>query len=247
MITEILDAHNPESWTIAGRHFSNGLFGAVGFNGICGFFANRIDKLAISNIFDVKGRGDPKIGVTAQPEDLVSLFKISDEKKLILLDLWKNTHSLAVRLPAADSGNCVFDGTIIGFWTEYAPLRGILREFKKIGGVALAATSANRSGEGTHWKFDELIKDFDGEVPFVVRDDRMTQERNTSTTILDGTRWAFDQGPFTLFREGSVRIDELRGIFKDSGLSQFEVGIRGIDYKPVEARRYFPTPVLVPV
>lgn len=243
MKTEICDAHNSSDLRRVAEILHNGGMGAFPYGGVYGLFCDRDNPKAINRIFDVKGREDPKIGATAEPLDIVTrLARVDNFKKEHLLRMWKNTPALGVILPAADNGGCVTEGTILTFWAKYPPLRALLVNFKELGGFSLAATSANLSGEGTHWLSAPLIHDFDGKVNFIARDDGMPRERNISTTVL---RWTGEQP--TLFREGNVRLDELRGIIRRISFPELFIGIENVDYKPAkEARIYKDAPMLVP-
>lgn len=236
MKTEIFDANSPDDLGVVAKKLKDGEIGGFPYGGIYGLFCDRDKPESRERIFNVKNRQDPKIGATAEPDDIVNkLVKIDDSKKDYLLRMWKNMPALGVILPAADRGGCVTnEGTILAFWAEdYSPLKTLLRKFKDLGGVALAATSANISGEGTHWKFEPLQRDFEGKVDFIVRDDNMPKERNMSTTVLVWT----GEKP-SLFREGNVRIEELKEVVRRTSFPEPFIGIEGVDYRRADARRY---------
>lgn len=190
---------------------------AFPFNGIFGLFGDIDQPSIVDAIIKAKNRPeDRKFIAVVIPElfldEYVDLTR-TPHKRDNILELWSNIHALGIILPASEGapphlivgeGN---EATILNIWTEYHPLRRMLEYFRTLGGRGLIGTSANKSGEPTHFDPDSLWSDFQGDVQAIVFDrfDHLPEYRKKSTSIIDLT----NDHP-RLFREGNVSEKEIR-------------------------------------
>lgn len=205
--------------TVAGIIREGGIV-AFPFNGIYGLFGDMDQPDAAEAIYAAKGRppGQKLIAVVV-PERIsehVDFARVSHTEQQIR-ELWVDIHALGIILPAllvpeggAPAHLTVTEGekaTILNIWTEYHPLRKMIEYFHALGGRGLVGTSANKSGEQTHHRFDSLCRDFSLNVNALVEGyfDHLPPERRKSTTIIDLT------GSYPrLRRAGNVSEEELR-------------------------------------
>lgn len=190
---------------------------AFPFNGIFGLFGDIDSPSVVEAIIEAKNRSkDRKFIAVVTPErfldEHVDFTRIPHEKDNIL-KLWSNIHALGIILPASEGapshlivgeGN---EATILNIWTEYHPLRRMLEHFHDLGGRGLVGTSANKSGEATHFDPDSLWSEFHTDVQAIVIDrfDHLPEHRKKSTSVIDLT----NDHP-RLFREGNVSEKEIR-------------------------------------
>lgn len=203
---------------------------AFPFNGVFGLFGDVDNLHAVEAIIEAKGRPrDRKFIVVSTPETIdqhTDLDRTSHSKDN-LVALWKGVHALGIILPASTRAPyhlTIGEGlerTILTIWTEYPPLRSVVENFHSLGGRSLIGTSANKSGEPTHFDPDNLYLDFNTNVQAVVYDrfDHLPPQRKKSTTIIDLT----NRSP-RLYREGNVSEDELRQALRKYGFPELVVG-----------------------
>ncbi len=220
MSADIIEAKDRGGLRKVAEALRGGAVGALPFNGVWGLFARIEDKDAAQRIMTIKGRPDSKgLVATTLPE---FVQEIADTRKLPesldLTKLWKDIHALGVILPAADTApaHLTVNKTVLTIWTEYQPLRHIIEDLRAIGGTALTATSANKTGEGTHSDFNALCADFRNDVEVIVQDDfgHLPDFRRMSTTLVD-----FTGNTPRLHRAGNVPEDELKKKFSEYGLT----------------------------
>ncbi len=189
----------------------NGGIVAFPFNGIYGLFGDINNKHAAEKIYRAKNRPkDKKLIMVIAPEFIKEYAQLDhlsvphDD----LITFWKNIHALGVILPSGDALPITLDngGTILTIWTEYEPLRFTLEEFRKLGGSAFIGTSANKSGQPTHFESVTLWSDFAYDVDAIIEADfnHLDDSRKKSTTVVDMTT----KKP-RLHRIGNVSKEEL--------------------------------------
>ncbi len=195
---------------------------AFPFNGIYGLFGNVKSKRAAEKIYRAKNRPkDKKLIVVTPPEFITQYAKIDHlpfpHKELT--SFWKEIHALGIILPSNDLLPVTIenDGTILTIWTEYEPLRNLFELFQQRGGTAFIGTSANKSGQATHFEVTTLWKDFAYDVDAIIEADftHLTPERRKSTTVIDMT----DHQP-RLHRVGNVSRDELSAVMKNNNIPE---------------------------
>lgn len=218
---ERLDAKNPYHLIRVAEIITMGGIVGFPFKGIFGFFGNMYDPQAAEAIIRAKGRStDKRLIVVTTPEKIDTHSDLSKTRypKEQLVALLTDIHALGVILPASPRApyHLVGEGvgrTIVTIWTEYPPLRTMMEYLYILGGKGLVGTSANKSGDATHYDPDELWKEFSHAVQAVVftRFD-LPDCRLMSTSIVDLT----NDRP-TLHRRGNVSDEELRKVLNRHG------------------------------
>lgn len=217
-ITERLSAHKDSDLRRAAEIIKSGEVIAAPFNGVFGLFGDVDNIKAAEEIIRVKERPkDKKLIIVPTPErihEFVDFSRIPHYPKERVIQLWKTVHALGIIFPASTHAPyhlTIGEGmerTILAIWTEYKPLRSLMQHAHKLGVRGLVGTSANKSGQGTHFKAEELWNEFRNDVRAVVVDnfDHLPEFRKKSTSVIDLT----EEVP-RLHREGNVSEDELRG------------------------------------
>lgn len=189
---------------------------AFPFNGIYGLFGDVANKRSADKIFKAKNRPrDKNLIIVSLPEhiDEHSDFSKVNFSHPQLVKLLKEIHALGVILPALETApnHLILKGdglkTVLSIWTEYAPLRALLGELRKLGVKSMVGTSANKNGQPTHYKFETLWKEFKRDVEAIVEADfsHLSVDRYKSTTVLDMS----EKRP-RLHRLGNVSEAELK-------------------------------------
>lgn len=203
---------------------------AFPFNGIFGLFGDIDNIQAAEAIIIAKGRPkDKKLIAVTTPEAIDQHADLGRTRypKEGLVALMRNIHALGVILPASTHAPyhlTVGEGmerTILTIWTEYLPLRTMVEHFFSLGGRGLVGTSANKSGEATHFDPDNLYNAFQGDMKAVIYDrfDHLPPVRRKSTSIIDLT----NHQP-RLHREGNVSEDEIRQALQRHNFPELVVG-----------------------
>lgn len=203
---------------------------AFPFNGVFGLFGDWDNPNAAQAIIDAKNRPqDKKLIAVCTPERVV-LYTDFDKvpyPKDNITALWRSIHALGIILPASSDSpkdlKVTGDNqeTLLTIWTEYSPLRITMDYFHQLGGRGLVGTSANKSGEATHFDPDKLWSDFYQDVQAIVFDrfDHLPEHRRKSTSIIDLT----GQRP-RLHREGNVSEDEIREALRRHNFPELMIG-----------------------
>lgn len=211
---------------------------AFPFNGVFGLFGDIDCIRAEELILEAKNRPvDRKLIQVCLPEyakEVADFSKINFKEEQVV-KLWKSVHALGIILPAATTApyHLVIKensyASVLPIWTEYPPLRYVLECFRKLGGRALVGTSANKMGQPTHWKFDELKEDFCFQVHALVEDDfsHLPEIRRRSTSIIDLT----GEKP-RLHREGNVTEMEIRAALEKNGFPELYLDRDVITVRP---------------
>lgn len=233
-----LNVANPDHLYTAAALIRGASVIAFPFNGIWGLFADIDRPEAVELIFAAKGRlQQQKLPIVCLPEDIHEIVDFGQcaFPKDSLVSLWANVHALGAVLPASSSVPAHLvtwnphGPTVLAIWTEYPPLRQMMVHFRALGGLALVATSANKSGDGTHWRFTELWDEFKGSIHAAVQADFETLAplRRRSTSIVD-----FTMEPPRLLRVGNVTEQDLAHVLECHGFGQLQLG----EVKPVVVR-----------
>lgn len=244
LIAEELDSENVSHIERAAEIIMDGGIVAYPYNGVFGLFGNIDNPEAVEKIHEAKARPrDKKLIATYLPE---FIQEIADAKKLnfpldIITSIWREVHALGFILPASTHApyNLVIgeegQGTILSIWTEYHPLRHMVEHVRKLGGRGLVGTSANKSGQTTHWQYEELYADFRYDVEGIMKADfsNLPEVRRKSTSVIDLT----NTHP-RLHREGNVPEEELREILNRYNLplvtSRDVIVVRGRGDNPTQ-------------
>lgn len=203
---------------------------AFPFNGVYGLFGDTKQIEAADLILKVKNRPEDKTLIQVSlPEfshELVDFSKVAFDKKSII-SLWKDIHALGIILPASPetprhlvkTHEDYIYPTVLPIWTEYEPLRYMLEHFRKLGGKYLIGTSANKSGEPSHWNYKDLYKDFRYLVHAAVDASflHLPEVRRKSTSIIDLTGTTPK-----LYREGNVSREEIQSVLQKYNFPMLE-------------------------
>lgn len=238
---EELDSTNVSHLEKAAEVIMEGGIAALPFNGVFGLFGNIDNPRAINLILEAKARPrDKKLVATCLPEFVHELadFRRSHFSQDLLIEIWKDVHALGAILPASTTAPyslVITEGekaTILPIWTEYQPMRYLVEHLRKLGGRALVGTSANKSGQPTHWRYDELYEDFNRDVHAIMKADfsHLPEIRRKSTSVID-----FTNSKPRLHREGNVSEEELHQVLAKHGLTMHVdrdvIVVRGRDGK----------------
>lgn len=189
----------------------------------------KIDDPGVAEkIYEAKNRPlDKKLVAIYLPEyiDEIADFRRMSFSKEQLIGIWNDVHAVGFILPSlidAPAHLVVTEGqqsTILSIYTEYFPLRYLLEDIRNLGGRGLVGTSANKSGQSTHWNYQELYEEFHDSVEGIVVADfcHFSEVRRKSTSVVDLTGLT----P-RLHREGNVPEDELRSIFNKYNLDLYK-------------------------
>lgn len=243
-----LQADNPAHLDQVVEIIRNGGAVAFPFKGIYGVFGDADIVEATDLILKAKLRPeDKKLIIVPLPEHIDEIADLHRPKidKGNLEALWRKIHALGIILHAATTAPYHLVqrrddnvSTTLSIWAECASMRYTVESIRKSGGRALVGTSANKSGEATHWKYESLWEDFKYDVDAVVSaaPDPDFKElpvlRRKSTTVIDLT------GEFPrLHRYGNVTEYEIRRLLRKFNFPKMTVGR---DLISVRAREYPP-------
>lgn len=249
-MAEKLDSHNSGHIYKAADLIAEGKVVVFPFEGIFGIFT-RIDKPdSAQRIMEIKERPLEKGLVAVTPPEL--LDGNTDFKKLFypidsIRSLLTSIHALGVIMPASKLAPPhlikvnpqMALNTLLTIWTESTPLRALCERLKLLGINGLAGTSANKSGESTHFNSNAVWKDFHTQVDAVVTADFSYLEaiRRQSTSIVDLTYRHPSEGYYMprLHRLGNTTTDEIGLALAKNGLpALFNDGFSTIFVEPRE-------------
>lgn len=174
---------------------------AFPFNGIFGIFGRDDDPTVTDRIYEAKNRPPSKGLVAVTMPELVA--RNTDLAKLPygiekVRGLMRALHGIGVIMPASElaPSHLVQTNpesglrTLLTIYTNYHPLNSLLEMLKLRGITGLAGTSANKSGQATHFEDNALWEDFCDDLDAIVMTDEfrhMGTLRNKSTSIVDLT------------------------------------------------------------
>lgn len=164
--------NSPASETTAAEYIKNGKVVIIPTDTIYGFSARVPDCAAA--VRRIKGREEnkPFIELIAFPEDYMQYSddRIPDS----LLDLWPAPLTLIVRRKETLGG-----GTV----ALRCPADEWLRKVIEYSESAVYSTSVNRSGSPALWKINDIIEEFEKDVPLIVSDG--DKKGGVPSTIVD--------------------------------------------------------------
>lgn len=218
-----LSAENKDDLDKAADLLRRWNIGAITYNGVYGIFGDADFAVASRRMLAVKERPMGKSPIlTSDPKYLkehVDFKKIKYSPEQVE-NLQRNIFALGLILPASFAAPrhlISSEGTILNIWTEYPPLKHIIKQLRESGGRALAGTSANKHGGPTIHDTEELYKVFSDELAFIVEADhsKYPQGRKKSTSVVDLT------GKLPrLHRLGSVSIEEIEDGLLRAGIRE---------------------------
>lgn len=227
---ERLQASEPSDLRRTAEIIKAGGIVAFPFNGVFGLFGDVDNIAAAEDIIVAKNRPrDKKLILVHLPEEVDQYADLSKiiYKREDIISLWRDVHALGIIFPASTHSPYHLtvgegmDRTILSIWTEFSPLRIMLEHFRELGGRGLVGTSANKSGDSTHFQPEGLWADFHEDVEAVVIDhfDHLPEVRRRSTSVIDLT----NHRP-RLHREGNVPESEIREALIRNNFPELTVG-----------------------
>ncbi len=175
---------------------------------VYGLAGNAFSPLAVSRIFEAKGRptDNPLIVHISEFSEIYDLVtEVPESAKLLADKFWPGP--LTIILPKADKVPYCTTGNLETVAVR-CPSHEIARRLIKLSGLPLAAPSANLSGKPSPTKAEHVFEDLNGRIPYII-DGGDSQEGVESTVItLAGDKPR-------LLRPGNVTLKELVGILGD--------------------------------
>ena len=169
---------------------------------VYGLAGNAFSPLAVSRIFEAKGRptDNPLIVHISEFSEIYDLVEVVPETaKKLAEKFWPGP--LTIILPKADKVPYCTTGNLDTVAVR-CPSHEIARKLIKLSGLPLAAPSANLSGKPSPTKADHVFEDLKGRIPFII-DGGDCEEGVESTVItLAGEKPR-------LLRPGNVTLKEL--------------------------------------
>lgn len=208
MKTLYLTSEDPKTPEIAAEIIKKGGLVALPTETVYGLGANGLDEVAVSHIFEAKGRpqDNPLILHVARPQEIEKFCHNIPKAAYDLADaFWPGP--LTIVLPARD---VVPKRTTGGLSTVAVrcPDNAVTREIIARSGVPIAAPSANLSGKPSTTTAQHVLHDHDGRIDAVV--DGGPCRVGVESTIVDLT----DERP-RLLRPGGISPEQLISILGD--------------------------------
>ncbi len=208
MKTLYLPSEDPKTPETAAEIIKNGGLVALPTETVYGLGANGLDEVAVSHIFEAKGRpqDNPLILHVAKPQEIEKFCHDIPKAAYDLADaFWPGP--LTIVLPARD---IVPKRTTGGLSTVAVrcPDNAVTREIIARAGVPIAAPSANLSGKPSTTTAQHVLHDHDGRIDAVV--DGGPCRVGVESTIVDLT-----DGRPRLLRPGGISPEQLISILGD--------------------------------
>lgn len=230
MRTKIVDVANPDSFYLTADLLAAGELIVFYFQGTYAFLCDCDAHVPAEKIFQIKKRPREKgLSLVVDPDALPEFVDLSHPafesfplKKSI--DLQRSLHSLGIVFPAGPHApaDLVKDGTILNVWTEFPPIRPLseLTKLAQAKGVrGFKGASTNLSHEPTYITVDQVLAQFDGQIPLIFDSvEDAAEERRKSTTLIDLT----GDRPL-MIRAGNVTADELQNALDRVGFGPLEI------------------------
>ena len=168
---------------------------AIPTDTVYGLAVDGRNREAVERIYRIKRRppGKPLVRLVADRETVFPLLTTAGEFRL-LERFWPGPLTVILKRP---------DGGLRGY---RMPDHDLVRDLVRAGGVELAATSANRSGEPVITSPARVAEVFDGEVDLILDGGELS---GAASTVLDLT-----VSPPRLLREGPLAGAELFRVWR---------------------------------
>ncbi|MBR2499981.1 MAG: threonylcarbamoyl-AMP synthase [Clostridia bacterium] len=236
-MTEIIHMTNEPDFENLGRAakaLADGALVAIPTETVYGLGASAFIPESVKEIFTVKGRpqDNPLIVHIDSLDMLPGIVSEIPQKALLVMEkFWPGPLTIVMKKNPA-----LCDEVTAGLDTVAVrmPSHKIARFFISLAGVPVVAPSANKSGKPSPTKYEHVLGDFDGEIPFII--DGGASAVGLESTVLDLT----EDIPQVL-RPGGISIEQLRevlgeveydkGIIKD-GIAPKSPGMKYKHYAP---------------
>lgn len=206
-----IDVHNIDESKIqqAKQFILNDECVAMPTETVYGLAANAFSPLAISRIFEAKGRPSDNPLIVHVSDEAMLLECIDQEItakiRIIMETFWPGPLTLVFNksknIPKEVSANLSTVGVRM-------PQHPISLALIKASGVPLAAPSANLSGRPSPTKASHVSDDLTGKIAAIIVADQ--SDVGVESTVLD-----VSSSPFTILRKGGISIEQLQLIHDD--------------------------------
>ncbi len=230
MKTDVLNMTDPAALTRAADVIADGELIVVFFQGTYAFLCDADSTIPADKIFEIKDRPREKgLSLVVDPAclpDFVDvthpIFKRYPFEKVITLQ--RSVFSIGLVLPAGSDApaDLVQNKTILNVWTEFPPHRPLaqLTHLARGKGVrGFKGASTNLSDEPTYNTVEQVLAQFDGEIPLILDgSEPVPLARRKSTTLVDLT-----QNRPTMIRAGNVSADEVQAGLDEIGFGRLKI------------------------
>ncbi len=172
---------------------------------VYGLAGNAFSPLAVSRIFEAKGRptDNPLIVHISEFSEIYQLVKeVPESAKKLAEKFWPGP--LTIILPKADKVPYCTTGNLDTVAVR-CPSHEIARKLIKLSGLPLAAPSANLSGKPSPTKAEHVYEDLNGRIPLVIDGGACSEGVESTVITLVGEKPR-------LLRPGNVTIKELMSV-----------------------------------
>lgn len=169
---------------------------------VYGLAGNAFSPLAVSRIFEAKGRptDNPLIVHISEFSEIYDLVKVVPETaKKLAEEFWPGP--LTIILPKADKVPYCTTGNLDTVAVR-CPSHEIARKLIKLSGLPLAAPSANLSGKPSPTKAEHVFEDLKGRIPLIIDGGDCAEGVESTVITLAGEKPR-------LLRPGNVTLKEL--------------------------------------
>ena len=169
---------------------------------VYGLAGNALSPLAVSRIFEAKGRptDNPLIVHISELSEIYDLVKAVPENAKILAEkFWPGP--LTIILPKADKVPYCTTGNLDTVAVR-CPSHEIARRLIKLSGLPIAAPSANLSGKPSPTKAEHVYEDLKGRIPYIIDGGECEEGVESTVITLAGEKPR-------LLRPGNVTLQEL--------------------------------------
>lgn len=205
-MTEVVKENNPESSQKAASVLREGEIIIYPTETLYGMGALALNEESVKKIFKIKERSYGKpIPILVKDEEMLSRFVEVTEEASRLIDKFLPGPLTLVLRQKKNLPDLISAGTRKAA-VRISNYRFVRRLFDFVS-EPLTSTSANLSGEGNLFNFDEIYRTFKGEVALIVDSGSLPQSRGS--TVIDLT-----VKPPRIVREGDISKDVLKEFFR---------------------------------
>ncbi len=210
MKTLVISASEPQSAGVAANFLRDGGLVAVPTETVYGLAAIATDEAAVERIYEVKGRPDTKpiSLLVSSMQQVESLCTDVPEAAYALAEaFWPGPLTMILRKNACVPDIVTAGGDTVGV---RSPDHAATLRIIELTGQALAAPSANYSGQPSPVSAGEVLDYFDGSIQCVVDGGRC--QVGVASTIVDLT-----SKPASVLRHGGLEEERIRAVLARYG------------------------------
>lgn len=204
-VVKITSCDSDEKYKKAVEYIKNEEVVGMPTETVYGLAGNAFSPIAVEKIFKAKGRpsDNPLIVHISEFSEIYELVsEVPESAKKLAERFWPGP--LTIILPKSEKVPYCTTGNLETVAVR-CPLHPVARKLIKLGGVPLAAPSANLSGKPSPTKAEHVYEDLNGRIPLVIDggDSREGVESTVITLATDTPR---------LLRPGNVTLKELKSV-----------------------------------